>query len=263
MAPSGAAQAKDPRARVQELLGQFEGDRKKAALAMKGEGFGPTEIGQAFKQATGEGISGRQWGEWKLQDKQQAETREVAVVVLTAEEKAFATTVAAKLHAMNEKFQAQVIDLGLYVYESVTPLVPADTAEEKVKNTKEWLQDAVAAFDPEATRELEKFGALAFYAAQTLKMQMSEFMAWADPSTRLQEMAEKALYSPNPVNKDAFNVLMLNLMKSIHAVPRFERKTSAQEFPEIVQAFAQARGIKPEDAEEVMTTALKEELKIE
>lgn len=248
MAPSAAATAKDPRARVQELLKQFEGDRKKAALAMKAEGFGPTEIGQAFKQATGEGISGRQWGEWKEQDKQQVEARDLAGVVLTAEEKAFATTVAAKLHAMNEKVQGLIIDLGLYVFESVTPLVPADTAEEKMKNTKEWLQHAVEAFDPERAEEVEQFGAAAFLAACTLKRQMNELMEWADPSSRLQEMAERALYSPNPVNEMAFDRLMAELMRSIHGTPRFKGAASAAEIPAISEAYAHARGIPVDQA---------------
>jgi hypothetical protein len=248
MAPSAAATAKKPRERVQELLAQFEGDRKKAALAMKGEGFGPTEIGQAFKQATGEGISGRQWGEWKLQDKQQAEAHEVAVVVLTAEEKAFATTVAAKLHTLTEKVQSQIIDLGLYVFESVTPLVPAETAEDKVKNTKLWLQAAVENFDPEEAEEVEKFGAAAFLAACTLKRQMNELMEWADPSSRLQEMAERALYSTNPVNEMAFDRLMAELMRSIHAAPRFKGAASAEEIPAIAEAYAHARGIPVERA---------------
>lgn len=247
-ASSGAAEAKDPAVRVRELLAETKDDRKKSALTMRAEGYSPPEIGAAFKAVTGTGIGGKEWGEWKLQDKQEVEARDLAGVVLTAEEKAFASTVAAKLHSLNEKLQGLIIDLGLYVFESVTPLVPAETAEEKVKNTKQWLQDAVAAFDPERWEEAEKFGAAAFLAACTLKRQMNEFMEWADPSSRLQEMAERALYSPNPVNEMAFDRLMVELMRSIHAAPRFKGAASAEEIPAITEAYAHARGIPVEQA---------------
>jgi hypothetical protein len=55
-------------------------------------------------------------------------------------------------------------------------------------------------------------------------------------------MAERALYSPNPVNEMTFNKLMAELMKSIHAVPRFKGAVSAEEIPAIAEAYAKARG---------------------
>jgi hypothetical protein len=260
MAKSTAAKEKDPTERVRELLNESKGDRKATATAMTKEGYNRVEIGHAFKVATGDGLSPNQWKEWDLVEKRAAEVRDLAAPVITAEEKAFAQNVAAKLKAMDEKIQTQIIDLGLYVFESVTPLVPADTAEEKVQNTKGWLADAVTAFDPEKMRVIERFGAQAFFAAQTLKAQIAQFMMWAEPSTRLQEMAEKALYSPNPINKDAFNLLMLELVKSVRAVPAFDRKTSLAEYPVVVKAYAEARGIPPEQAQELMDEALQEVL---
>jgi len=83
-------------------------------------------------------------------------------------------------------------------------------------------------------------------------------MDWADPSSRLQEMAEKALYSPNQINEKAFNMLMLELVKSIRAVPRFGRGDRVSELPGIVKAYAQARGVSPEQAEEVYSDVLQE-----
>lgn len=248
MAPSSAAAAKDPKIRLEELRKEFKEDRKKMALAMKAEGYNRVEISHTFKEVTGTGLGPSQWKEWEAQDKQQLEVRDAAAVVLKAEEKEFATTVAAKLHTLNEKLQATIIDLGLYVFESVTPLVPADTVEDKVKNTKIWLRRAVDSFDPDYAEEVEKFGAAAFLAACTLKRQMNEFMGWADPSSRLQEMAERALYSPNPVNEMAFDRLMAELMRSIHAAPRFQGAASAEEIPAITEAYAHARGIPVEQA---------------
>lgn len=248
MAPSGAAAVKDPKSRVEELRKETKDDRKKMALTMKAEGYNRVEISHAFKEVTGTGLGPAQWTEWEVQDKQHAEALEVAGVVLTAKEKAFATTVAAKLKTLNEKTQTQIMDLGMYVFESVTPLVPADTPEEKIINTKAWLRQAVDAFDPEYAEEVEKFGAAAFLAACTLKRQINELMTWADPSSRLQEMAEHALYSPNPVNEMAFDRLMIELMRSIHAAPRFKGAASAAEIPAIAEAYAKARGIPVEQA---------------
>ena len=258
MAPSGAAAAKDPKTRAEELNTETKEDRKKMAMTMKAEGYNRVEISHAFKEITGTGLGPTQWKEWKEEEKLREQAREAALVVLTAEEKQFATTVAAKLKTLNEKFQALIIDLGMYVFESVTPLVPADTTEEKIYKTKGWLQDAITAFNPEEMREIEKFGAAAFLAAQELKAQINELMAWADPSARLQNMAEKALYSPSPLNDKAFSILMLELVKSINAVPRFSRGSRVSELPGIVKAYAEARGVTPQKAEKVFSEVLQE-----
>ena len=246
--PSKAAEAKDPTVRVRELMKETKEDRKATALKMRAEGYSPPEVGAAFKIVTGTGIGGKEWGEWKAQDKQHAEALEVAGVVLTAKEKAFSTTVAAKLKTLDEKTQMMIIDLGMYVFYSVVPLVPAETPEEKAPNTKSWLMQAVDAFDPEYAEEVEKFGAAAFLAASTLKRQMNELMEWADPSSRLEKMAERALYSPNPVNEVAFDKLLNEVMRSIHGAPRFKGPASAEEIPAIAAAYAKARGISLERA---------------
>jgi len=256
--PTKAAQAQDPEARARELLKQTAGDRKKTAFAMKAEGYSGPEISAAFKAATGDGIGRAQWTEWEDEEKKRKEAAEVAGAVLTQEEKAWRSTVAARFRSLDERLQTYVMDFGCYVLEAVAPLVPADTAEEKLKKTMDYVRDAVRAFDPNALRELEKFGAAAFWAAQELKAQLEAFYVWADPSSRLQEMAEKALYSPNPINKDAFNTLLLELVKSIHGVPRFGRAERVSELPSIVKAYADARGISPEKAEAVMSEVVKE-----
>lgn len=257
-APSKAADAKNPKARARQLLKEHEGDRKKAALAMRAEGYSPPEVGAAFKAVTGTGIGGKEWGEWKQGDKLKKEVGEVAGPVLAQEEKAWESTVLARFKTLTERLQTHVLDYGLYILDTVTPQVPADTPEEKVNNTLKWLRDAVTAFDPEKMMEIEKFGAAAFLAAQELKAQISELMTWADPSSRLQEMAEKALYSSNPINEKAFNMLMLELVKSINAVPRFGRGDRVSELPRIVKSYAEARGVTPEEAEEIMGEVVQE-----
>ena len=255
---SDAAKATDPVARAKEMLKQFADDRKKAAYAMRAEGYSSPEIGAAFKVATGTGIGGREWGEWKLEEEKSKQVGEVAVPVLAKEEKAWMAEVAAHFKTLSDRMQTYVIDFGVFVLETVTPQVPVESPEEKMRRTKEWLKDAVAAFDPEAMREIEKFGAAAFLAAQELKAQITALMMWADPSSRLQAMAEKALYSSNPINEKAFNMLMLELVKSIHAVPRFGRAERVSELPGIVKAYADARGVAPEEAEEIMGEVVQE-----
>lgn len=258
MAQSGAAETKDPKTRVEELKEETKGDRKKMALTMKAEGYNRVEISHAFKEVTGTGLGPAQWKEWEDADKLKQQVTEAAVPILTKQEAEFMVVVAAKYKKLNEILQAQVIEFGMYILESVTPQVPADRPEDKVKNTLEWLKKAVIAFDPEEMMEIEKFGAAAFLAAQELKTQITVLMAWADPSSRLQEMAEKALYSLNAINEKAFNVLMLELVKSIHGVPRFGRGEQVSELPGIVKSYAEARGVTQQEAEKIMIEVVQE-----
>ena len=255
---SKASEAEDPAARAKVLLKQFGDDRKKAAYAMRQEGYSSPEIGAAFKVATGTGIGGREWSEWKKQDDVKEQVGEAAAPILAKQEAEFMVVVAAKFKKLNEILQTQVIEFGMYVLETVAPQVPADRPEDKIKNTLEWLKKAVTAFDPEEMMEIEKFGATAFLAAQELKAQINALMSWADPSSRLQEMAEKALYSPNPINEKAFNMLMLELVKSIHGVPRFGKGEKVSELPSIVLAYADARGVPAEDAEKIFEQVVRE-----
>ena len=136
--------------------------------------------------------------------------------------------------------------------------VPAATPQDKVRNTKAWVADAVTAYQPEKLEEIEKFDATAFLAALEIKRQMSVFMDWAEPSKRLENLAEKALYSPNPLNMEAFRLLLTELMTTIHAVPRFQRGPKLEEVPGIIKAYASARGIPLERAEQRMQTVIKE-----
>jgi len=258
MAPSGAAAAKDPKTRAEELRKETKEDRKKMALTMKAEGYNRVEISHAFKQVTGTGLGPAQWKEWDEEDKLRLQVGEVAGPVASQEEKAWMSTVLAKFKTLTERLQAQVLEFGLYVLETVTPQVPAATPEEKVRNTLEWLRKAVVAFDPEAMREIEKFGATAFLAAQELKRQIGELMEWADPSSRLQQMAERCLYSTNQINEKAFNMLMLELVRSIHQVPRFQGGAKVDELPKIIKSYAEARGLALDEAEEVMGEVLQE-----
>lgn len=255
---SVAAIAKNPMERVKELMTETKGDRKKAALIMQGEGYRVGEIEHAFKIKTGKGIGSQVWKKWKDEGKAIEEVGEVAGPVLAKEEKAWMTTVLAKFKTLTERLQTHVIDYGIYVLETVAPQVPADTPEEKPRKTKEFLRKAVDMVEPEKVEEIEHFGATAFLAACELKRQMAEFMQWADPSSRLQAMAEKCLYSPNPINKVAFDKLMTELIKSIHATPRFRGGPRVEELPGITKAYAQARGVPLEVAQERMQTALSE-----
>jgi hypothetical protein len=258
MAPSGAATVKDPKTRVQELLKETKDDRKKTALTMKAEGYNRIEISHAFKEVTGTGMGPKQWSEWEAEDKLVKEVGAVAGPVLAKEEKAWMAEVAAHFKTLSDRMQTYVIDFGVFVLETVTPQVPVDNPEEKMRKTREWLKDAVTAFNPEAMKEIKKFGFAAFLAAQELKMQISELMAWADPSNRLQAMAERALYSPNPVNSEAFNILMTELVRSIHAVPRFERGAKVDELPRIIKAYSEAAGVPEKEAESLMGEVLEE-----
>lgn len=255
---SKASEAEDPAERAKAMLKQFGDDRKQAAYAMRQEGYSSPEIGAAFKVATGTGIGGREWTEWKKQDDLKLKVGEAAAPILSKQETEFMAVVAAKYKKLNEMLQSQAIEFGMFILETVTPQVPADRPEDKVKNTLEWLRKAVSAFDPEVMMEIEKFGAAAFLAAQELKAQINELMAWADPSSRLQDMAEKALYSPNQINEKAFNVLMLELVKSIHGVPRFSRGEQVSELPGIVKAYAEARGVTPQEAEKIFGAVVQE-----
>lgn len=258
MPPSEAAESKDPIARTRELYKETKEDRKKTALTMKAEKYNPSEISHALKVVSGTGINPAQWKEWSETGKLEQQVTEAAVPILTKQEAEFMIVVAAKFKKMNEILQTQVIEFGMYVLETVAPQVPAARPEDKINNTLEWLKKAVTAFDPEAMMEIEKFGATAFLAAQELKAQINVLMSWADPSSRLQEMAEKALYSPNPINEKAFNMLMLELVKTIHGVPRFSRGEQISELPGIVKAYAEARGVTVQDAEKIFGAVVEE-----
>lgn len=253
--PTAAAKLVDPQERVKKLLEETKGDRKKTALRMVAEEYGVTEIEAAFKKVTTKGIGPHTWAKWKAEAEADKKVGEVAGPVLAKEEQAWMSTVLAKFKTLTDRLQAQVINYGTYVLETVAPQVPADTPEEKIHNTLEFLRKAVAMVDPEKVEEIEKFGAAAFLAACTLKTQMAVFMSWADPSSRLQDMAMKCLYSPNPVNKEAFNKLMSELMKAIYQVPRFDRGPSREQIPGFIKAYARARGI-PEEAAEARILSL-------
>lgn len=249
-APSKASEAKKSAERVKELLEQTQGDRKQAALTMLSEGYNGPEIGSAFKEATGEGFSGRTFAEWKREAEEAKKAGESAGPLLVTADKAFMAKALERFKTLTNELQAQIIDLGVFVMDTVTPQVPASRPEEKLKNTKEWLAKAVRSFDPEAIEEIEGFGATAFLAACELKKQISALMDWAEPSNRLQQMAEKALYSPNPINSEAFSMLMTELMRTIHEVPIFSGRPSVEDLPKIAKAYADARGIPLEEAEE-------------
>jgi len=246
---SKASDAKSPIERVKELLEQVQGDRKKAALTMLAEGYNATEIGSAFKEATGTGIGGREFGQWKREAEEEKRAGEKAGPLLITAEKAFMAKALERFKTLTNELQAQIIDLGVFVMDTVTPQVPASRPEEKIKNTKDWLAKAVRSFQPEEIEAIEEFGATAFLAACELKKQISALMDWAEPSNRLERLAEKALYSPNPINAEAFNMLMTELMRSIHAVPAFSGKPTIEELPMITKMYAQARGIPEEEAE--------------
>jgi len=225
---------------------------------MREEGYSSPEIGSAFKGATERGISGHEWAAWKKEDSIREQVAEVAAPILAAEDKAWMAEVTARFKKLSDLLQTYVMEFGVYVLEAVMPQVPAQSPQEKRSNTLRWLQDAVTAFQPEKMREVKKFGAAAFLAAQELKAQIGALMAWADPSSRLQEMAEKALYSPNPINEKAFNMLMLELVKSIHGVPRFGKGEQISEMPRIVQLYAEASGTPVGEAEELFGEVVKE-----
>ena len=152
--PSKASEAKDPAARVKELLEQAKGDRKTAALTMQAEGFGVSEIEAAFKQLTGSGIGGKTWALWKQEGEAIEKAGESAGPLLVTSEKAFMAKALERFKTLTNEIQAQIIDLGVYVLETVAPQVPADRPEDKVKNTKEWLDQAVRAFQPEKIEEI-------------------------------------------------------------------------------------------------------------
>lgn len=254
-----AAEKKKPAAdRIGELLKQTKNDRKKTAYLMRDEGYSPTEIGSAFKEATGKGLSGQTWAQWKREDQAAEDVGKEAGPVLERREKAWMTTTLGRFKKLTDRVQAHIIEYGTYVYETIVPQVPADRPEDKVRNTEEWLRAAVEAFDPEKIQEIERFGATAFLAACQLKQQMTRFMSWADPSSRLQEMAMKCLYSPNPINEQAFNRLMSELMKTIYDVPRFGAGPKVEEMPGIINAYAEARGVPPEVAEKRMSAVVRE-----
>lgn len=256
--PTDAAKAKDPTERAKELYESTEKDRKKTALTMKADKYSFSEIAHALKEVSGDGINPSQLSDWEQEDKKVQEVGLEAEPVLTAAEKAFAAMAAAKMKGLDEKFWSQVLDYGLYVFECVTPMVPAKTPEEKAANTQKWLKEAVEAFDPEEMMEIRKFGAAAFLAMMELKEQMTIYMSWADPSSRLQNMAEKALYSKNPVNKDAFDLLMLKLVESVNQVPRFTKGQRLSEIPRVIKAYAEATGTPEDQAEKIYGLVLKE-----
>ncbi|MBA7703591.1 hypothetical protein ES703_112377 [subsurface metagenome] len=256
--PSKAAKAKDPPTRVDELLKQFEGDRKRAAITMLTEGYNTVEIGTAFKTATTKGISGRTWEKWKKEADLIQKLGPDAAAVVEQREKVFETETLARFKTMTNESQTRILSFGMYVSDVVTPQVPAATSKDKEKNTIKWLSRAVEAFQPEKMEEIEKFGATAFWAALELKRQMIVVMNWAEPSKRLENLAEKALYSPNPINTEAFRLLLNELMTTIRAVPRFTRGPKLEEVPGIIKAYASARGISEEAAEQRMETVIKE-----
>ena len=246
---SKASEAKNPLERAKELLEQAKGDKKTAALTMQSEGFSVSEIEGAFKQATGAGIGGRVWAQWKQEDEATKKAGEEAGPILAKAEKAWDSEVLARFHSVTKEVQLHIIELGTYVFETVAPQVPTVRPEDKIRNTKEWLAKAVMSFQPDKIEEIEEFAATAFLAACKVKMQISQFMDWAEPSRRLQEIAEKALYSTNPINVDAFNLLLQELMRTIHEVPSFSGKPTVEELPIIAKAYADARGITLEEAE--------------
>lgn len=256
--PTAAARARDPQARVKELLEQTKDDRKQAALTMVEDGYSISEIETAFKVATGKGIGGKQWGLWKREGEEALTLGEEAGSVAARREKAFETETLARFKQMTKEVQTRILDFGMYVYDVVIPQVQAATPQDKVRNTRAWLSQAVEAFQPEKMEEIEKFGAAAFLAALEVKRQMSVFMDWAEPSKRLENLAEKALYSPSPLNMEAFKLLLTELMTTIHAVPRFQRGPKLEEVPGIIKAYASARGIPLELAEQRMETVIKE-----
>ena len=89
-----------------------------------------------------------------------------------------------------------------------------------------------------------------FLAALEVKKQLITIVDWSEPSNRLEHLAEKCLYSPNPVNSEMFKILMAELIQSIHAVPRISGKPTVEELPKIAKMYADARGISLEEAEE-------------
>lgn len=250
--PSQAAQDKAPTLRVKELLKELKGDRKKIAYAMEKEGYGRPEIEVGFKEATGKGLGPTVWATWKKADDVAKQVGEEAAPILTIEEKRLMAEAAARFKNVNQISQMLMVDIGVWAFLSIAPLVAAETPELKLKGCKEFLKKAVAAYDPNQMKELEEFSAMAFVAAEILRGRVALLMHHLSVSYRLDEHIRTALLSsPEEYNPQVFNKLLAEYLSSLRVGPEV-MKTTKEQVTAIAQAYAEARGVSFEQAEAIL-----------